>query len=91
VASRCKCAEGCPACVGPALEIGDKARASALALLEGILEEEGSAEGGSEKLIADFGFRITGMRRQRSWGSGERRRWQNAGNDLYYLTTGIRL
>lgn len=41
VAAHCACRGGCPACVGPALEIGDKARMSALALLEampGIVE-----------------------------------------------------
>lgn len=40
VAARCRCQDGCPACVGPALEIGDKARASALALLDGMLGRE---------------------------------------------------
>jgi DEAD/DEAH box helicase domain-containing protein len=40
VAARCRCNEGCPACVGPALEIGDKARMSALAILDGILGRE---------------------------------------------------
>jgi DEAD/DEAH box helicase domain-containing protein len=39
VAARCRCRSGCPSCVGPALEIGDKARMSALAILEGILKE----------------------------------------------------
>ena len=37
VASHCGCGDGCPACVGPALEIGARPRTSALALLEAIL------------------------------------------------------
>ncbi len=36
-ATHCACKEGCPACVGPSLEIGDRARSSARALLERIL------------------------------------------------------
>jgi DEAD/DEAH box helicase domain-containing protein len=38
-AAGCSCAEGCPSCVGPALELGDKARISALALIDAILRE----------------------------------------------------
>ena len=37
LATRCACRDGCPACVGPALEIGSRPRMSVLALLEGIL------------------------------------------------------
>lgn len=37
-ATHCECKEGCPACVGPSLEIGDHARSSAKALLKKILE-----------------------------------------------------
>ncbi len=39
VAGRCACKEGCPSCVGPALEIGGKARRSAIAILDAILDE----------------------------------------------------
>lgn len=37
-ATHCECKEGCPACVGPSLEIGERARSSAKALLKKILE-----------------------------------------------------
>ncbi len=36
-ARRCACREGCPACVGPAMEIGARARSSARAILEAAL------------------------------------------------------
>jgi DEAD/DEAH box helicase domain-containing protein len=39
LASGCHCKEGCPSCVGPSLEIGDNARASAVALLRGMVGE----------------------------------------------------
>ncbi|MEN6627472.1 MAG: DEAD/DEAH box helicase [Candidatus Sumerlaeia bacterium] len=38
-ASRCECKEGCPACVGPSLEMGERARSSARALLEEMLSQ----------------------------------------------------
>lgn len=38
VAAHCGCRSGCPSCVGPALEMGDRARMSALALLEAMLK-----------------------------------------------------
>lgn len=37
VATRCGCANGCPACVGPAMEIGENVRDSVLRLLKGIV------------------------------------------------------
>ena len=37
VAAHCACRGGCPSCVGPALEMGDKAHISALALLDAML------------------------------------------------------
>ncbi|MCL5269769.1 MAG: DEAD/DEAH box helicase [bacterium] len=37
VAAGCGCREGCPSCVGPVLEMGERARTSALTLLDGIL------------------------------------------------------
>lgn len=40
VATGCHCSEGCPSCVGPTLEVGDKSRRSALALLDAILAAE---------------------------------------------------
>ncbi|MCE5228493.1 DEAD/DEAH box helicase [bacterium] len=37
-ATHCECKEGCPACVGPSLEMGERARSSAKALLQEILK-----------------------------------------------------
>ncbi len=37
VARGCSCKEGCPSCVGPALEMGERAKQSARALLEGMI------------------------------------------------------
>ena len=37
VVAHCACREGCPSCVGPALELGDKARKSALAILQAMV------------------------------------------------------
>ena len=34
----CGCAQGCPSCVGPVLEVGEKGKESALKLLEISLE-----------------------------------------------------
>ena len=41
VVGECRCNQGCPSCVGPPIEIGDKARASAAALLDAILGTKG--------------------------------------------------
>ena len=35
----CGCHEGCPSCVGPGLESGERARSSARALLEAVLAD----------------------------------------------------
>tara|TARA_Y100000590_G_scaffold466157_1_gene640650 strand:- start:8250 stop:10640 length:2391 start_codon:yes stop_codon:yes gene_type:complete len=34
----CKCAEGCPSCVGPATEVGEKSKAVAVAILRNLAE-----------------------------------------------------
>jgi DEAD/DEAH box helicase domain-containing protein len=36
--SRCECRNGCPSCVGPTKEIGEKSKEVALALLKEILQ-----------------------------------------------------
>jgi DEAD/DEAH box helicase domain-containing protein len=36
--SRCECRSGCPSCVGPTKEIGEKSKEVALALLKEILK-----------------------------------------------------
>jgi len=38
VITRCECRAGCPSCVGPVKEVGEKSKEVALALLEKILE-----------------------------------------------------
>jgi DEAD/DEAH box helicase domain-containing protein len=43
VAAGCRCAEGCPSCVGPELEIGARARTSARTLLAAILDSPPNA------------------------------------------------
>ncbi len=40
----CGCSGGCPSCVGPVLEVGEKGKASALAILELGLADEGGCE-----------------------------------------------
>jgi len=35
--AKCVCRMGCPSCVGPPLEVGDRGKASALRLLEYLL------------------------------------------------------
>lgn len=45
VARDCRCKEGCPSCVGPAIEMGEKSRQSARALLEWML---GALDGQAE-------------------------------------------
>jgi DEAD/DEAH box helicase domain-containing protein len=37
--SRCECRSGCPSCVGPVKEVGEKSKEVALALLRKILKE----------------------------------------------------
>ncbi len=37
VASGCRCKEGCPSCVGPTIELGEKAKQAAKMLIEGML------------------------------------------------------
>jgi DEAD/DEAH box helicase domain-containing protein len=39
-AGHCACREGCPSCVGPALETGERARTATVTLLKAILGAE---------------------------------------------------
>jgi DEAD/DEAH box helicase domain-containing protein len=44
----CRCAEGCPSCVGPVLETGAEAKANCLRLLDLLLESRADGEVGTE-------------------------------------------